>query len=812
MRELPRKHARMRFPTRWSAGAKVWSDVVERASFPGLDDECELPTRVIPPVIHQFNHVALLSGSALPLPGVTDGLPPADEGEHFVATEPPFGPALSAWGPQRWTRRSWDLDKPLWGCQVTIEQAWEPLGLTIGEPVGAIALAPGEEIDIKIFSWQRTSTSHDLETTDLVDRQVSTQLTTHDSHQVVDRVERTFNWKLSGNLARNVGAAAGRSWSIGGEVSGSTVRFLEKQFQHTRDLTKHVAEQIRSERKVKVSTSEEVGREETRQRRVTNRNPCHSVTYQFYEQLSHYKVRHAPSELTYVIVMPNPLPDVTVDWVSCHEGILRDNLLDSTMLDGFDSARLLCLESGDSPVAKAVKRLAGQLHKRGSVPAGSVKVQFAIDGTIALLLGPASAFKRIVQFITGGGGSGLRPDILDVLGKEPSIEALRGFFAALAANPSVIGLTAGVVLAARYYQKSEVAESVADALGFAVSVLASEGVRGDTPAKADAEDVEIDDAGGSGGSGEAARRRALANFARLRCHIEDNLLHYMRAIWLAEDPAKRHARFAAATIAGQAFWDLAENQLLGFHLNASIFPVRLGAELEDALADLIKVDELMSIPDLPAPAGVAGVLSTLPSEVKRWKTAVHLAGASVQRDRGASPRLLEQAMERASLKARAAMLDHADGPEREFKEAETTLKLAPGELEHLRRVGSLTPSEAALVAHADKVARTYEHPHVAADALQAHLKGLVTIGRWIKTAPSVEDFIASLPTAGVRVEAMVGHCSGCSDTAEREIEARTKTLELEVERQQKRLDANALTLDPPAPVGLNVNLTKPPTP
>ncbi|MCC6994743.1 MAG: hypothetical protein IT370_09055 [Deltaproteobacteria bacterium] len=695
------------------------------------------------------------------------------------------------------------MSRPEWGLLLTVEQAWESLGTTLGEPVGAVTLAPGEDLDVQVFGWHRSRTNVESEQTEIVDRQTTTQLTTHDSYQVNRRIESEFHWGVSGESSKAAGAAGATSSALSFNAGGSVKNTVERQLNHTRDLTVRVAEQMRTERKVRIATTEEVGREERRQQRLKNPNRCHSVTFQFYEQLNHHLVRHAPAELTWVVLIPNELPALTAAWVTCHEKLLREHLLDDSMADGIHAARRIASQGSSVQLEVAANLLLRTFTARITpLPSGGgASVVDLVGQTLGLGL---KALGSIFGF-GGSGGGAPPPNLLRALRIPNTHAAVRGFLVAQAEHPTVEGLAVAGALVARHYVDETAPESVTSALAYLASVLASAGLRSVPGENAEADAL----AAGAGEREEqelAAHAEARAAFARLVCHLEDNLLHYMRAIWRAEDPARRWTRFGSQTLGGEAFWELVENRLLGFHLNASVFPVRLGAELEARLNQLVAVDELAALPEVPAPAGLATYKGGIQAWAKRsrGKLAAGIA-THIEAQIPAAQELVSRAVERA-------LANHAGGEP--FAMAKDVLAKAQGQLEHLRP--KLTAGQQATASAVEAALGAAERTTIAEPALRAHLSELVFAARALSSglAP-VEDLYVTLPSGGAHVEPLRGQCSGCGPLEEREAEAQAGLLEsrrraadADADRRRRRVDSGDLAPEPDA-APLRVEIEKP---
>ena len=473
------------------------------------------------------------------------------------------------------------------------------------------------------------------------------------------------------------------------------------------------------------------------------------------------------------------------------------------MADGIHAARRIASQGSSVQLEVAANLLLKTFTARSTpLPSGGgASVVDLVGQTLGLGL---KALGSIFGF-GGSGGGAPPPNLLRALRIPNTHAAVRGFLVAQAEHPTVEGLAVAGALVARHYVDETAPESVTSALAYLASVLASAGLRSVPGENAEADAL----AAGAGEREEqelAAHAEARAAFARLVCHLEDNLLHYMRAIWRAEDPARRWTRFGSQTLGGEAFWELVENRLLGFHLNASVFPVRLGAELEARLNQLVAVDELAALPDVPAPAGLATYKGGIQAWAKRSRSKLTAGLAThIEAQIPAAQELLSRAVERA-------LANHAGGEP--FAVAKDVLAKAQGQLEHLRP--KLTAGQQASASAVDAALGAAERTTIAEPALRAHLSELVFAARALSRglAP-VEDLYVTLPSGGAHVEPLRGQCSGCGPLEEREaeaqaglIESRRRAADADADRRRRRVDSGDLAPEPDA-AALRVEIEKP---
>ncbi len=810
----------MRIPRSWSDGGPVWDGIRAKSRFPGMDGACEPSVLAPSPVVHRFPQVVLLDDAPVPvvgagawnvasvrdhrdgassdagrkgflgfleelLDGVRDALPAADD-----ATT--------------WTQRPWQVDRPIWGIRVVTEQAWQSLGVTVGEPAGAISLAPGEQREVQIFTWHRTRRSLDEESADIVDRQSETSLTTHESYQVAKRFHRELNWGFDAELG--IGEGEG---SIGTSSSASLIEDVERQYRRSRDATRKLTEHMRSERRVRVSSGEERGIEAREVRKISNPNPCHSVAHQLYEELQHFLVQQAPAEVEYVLAVPNPLPEITAEWVAGHEGVLRDVLRDPSLANGFDAAEELASGTDADVLVAALQRLKAAFRP---LPPPQPDDRNGLDILGDALSGFGDVVTTFIDSLTGkkdDEGNGPTIDPLLLLGDPPTTAALEGLMDGALDAPSVRALAAVIVGIVRYHAGRTPGRKLQEAIGYSASVLVGANATESSSAGLQ-EFVEAEDVAAARAAAGTQLRRARAAFARLKGHIEENLLHYMRAIWQAEDPAQRFARLASFSLGHKPLWSLIENRVLGFHLNATLFPIRLGPELRGQLP-------LPNDATPPLAEGITGYAAKAPEAAKLMQSRLEdrVAVLRETRTERVAASALQQAVRRARLMVQVDEWRSPDeGATRRSIGPSSILATAAKEAERISATLAFTSLESKVLEQIQGTIVGALDVRVDRGVASQHVRLLSAVVAWAQKQAPIET-IVSLPTGGVRVESLPGKCSACSEIAHREHEARIGTAEAErdvrvadAERRRRRLEAGELAADPAASIPLTVEIKK----
>jgi len=846
----------MRFTPPWSPDPESWRANGGAASNPGLDPECARPTQSRPPVVHRFHDLFLLSRGPIELPAA---LPP---GTHRVvpdangATAPPppwVGPAGTA------VSRPWTESRLRWGVFAGYEQAWLWQGTSLGELIESISLTPLEKLEIQVYTWDRSKSSRDFESTDLVDQKSETSLTMHASAQVVRRMEQETHWNLGVNVGFSSGVTAGLEVGVG----GSSGNLMEKRREQTQDVTSRTARQVRAERRVAISTVRESGIEQRRTRMLRNKSATRTVTFNFYETLSHYRVEIAPVEATWVVAIPNALPVITPAWIACHEGILREMLLDGTQVLAFDAVRRLARRFPTDLVQDAVQRLhSAFVAQPMSIPApphpwrtGPVRPepQPVAQRTPDERPSPVEAFARTLAAILTAGLSELIHDAVaagasaEGGAERQSFSFIESYLRGVIATPSVPGLVAAMKLVSDwylpfvqgsttfFYRLSADAEA---ALGNAYAVLVQ--ATGEFPPELQMPEGATEETQTAAREAWLAWRRdrdaMLAQtvadtsaYETLRCHLEEHLLHYMRAIWLREDPGQRLARLSRELLAGVGeaplVAHLVEQPLLGFHLNCSVFPVRLGSQLDDALRAAVSGHAIGGdMPGAEGPEMFATSLVTHAGE-ERSRISKRFRALAERRLREDGQRMLDAAVREAVLEAVTCKPSHAPGDAPGKEGTPTRLSLDPDVLPDVlsmarervvvrlaaaREQGAyLSDAEAQAQRDVDgrlaQLGATQVDPAASAENVQQVVDG----GRHAERVRREADYkpiIVTLPDGGYYCEPVLGSCAAVDELRGRALEARVAQAEAtardahaQADRHERRIAAGNLEADPPAP-------------
>jgi hypothetical protein len=230
------------------------------------------------------------------------------------------------------------------------KQAWRFRGLSRGNLLSSIALAPREERVIRMYSWERRSKALEQSTETETDMQQDYTSTTRDTDDVLR--EMTSNQKFNSQIGADFEASYSpgvASIKVGLEANMANEFGLQ---QVTKSSTQHLTEtvhrasaRVRTRRITKITESTESVSGEDVVRRIVNHNECRTMTLDYFEQLAHYTIttRFERERLRVVVMIDNPMRTTafTNMTLRTNETALRQALLNPELGDAFAAARLL---------------------------------------------------------------------------------------------------------------------------------------------------------------------------------------------------------------------------------------------------------------------------------------------------------------------------------------------------------------------------------------------------------------------------------------------------------------------------------------
>lgn len=240
------------------------------------------------------------------------------------------------------------------GLQVAVflpwRQTWTFHGLSRGALLSTIALAPLESRRIRTFSWERKTRS--LEQSSETDTSLSQEFTstTRDTEDVFR--EMTSSQHFAAQLHADVNASystgvASVNASAGGNLSNDTAlqQVARSTTQHMTEAVHRASAQVRTQRITRITEAEETVSSNEVISTIRNANESRTLTFNFFEQLAHYRIdtEFLREHVQIVAMVPNPLgsTEFTSLTVRTNEAILQEALLNPELSDAFAAARLL---------------------------------------------------------------------------------------------------------------------------------------------------------------------------------------------------------------------------------------------------------------------------------------------------------------------------------------------------------------------------------------------------------------------------------------------------------------------------------------
>jgi hypothetical protein len=389
------------------------------------------------------------------------------------------------------------------GLFVSYRQRWEPRGHQAGALVKTVTLAPREERTYTTrTTFKRSSSSVQATNLERSDR-TETQDTYRSAADLVAATKSSLGFEVTNEGSVGIGELFSADGSA--RLTQTTEQSSQETRQFVREGVRRAAQEARSSMRTEVTTTEssEVFTEESG--KIVNPNEELPVTYLFYELQRRFRVSERIHRAMPVVMVARavPRPDqITRAWLFAHGWILRRALLDEQFAAPLSyllhdaagvEARLGQLRQHRDGLRRLVDALTGEVETRSRDAASRYG---ALGRAIDLRLTATSADGNdgIVERAVGA-----------VMGSDNSVEVAR----------------LREQMARDAYEQALRAESDArDRLSQASSSL-EVATREHTEAVARFRDQEL-------------------AVKRLRVHVKGRILHYMRAIWNAEDRDQRY--------------------------------------------------------------------------------------------------------------------------------------------------------------------------------------------------------------------------------------------------------------------------------
>ncbi len=237
---------------------------------------------------------------------------------------------------------------PAVGAILTFSQSWFAHGVTLGNLLHSVALAPGESTRIAVMDWaRRTSASGQeniSESEKLTNASTHTRAISEVQDAVANEVQSGFS-KSSGSSTTSAGGGGfGLSLgplTLGGSGSSGTTTTNAESFtssagsrnlsasmnQRISDSTQQAASSVRERRASIVKEVSESEHQTVSSRIIANYNHMHALTVQYYEVIEIYRMNVQLQQVERCLFIPMKLIHFTDEIVERYRGVLADAAL-----------------------------------------------------------------------------------------------------------------------------------------------------------------------------------------------------------------------------------------------------------------------------------------------------------------------------------------------------------------------------------------------------------------------------------------------------------------------------------------------------
>ena len=220
------------------------------------------------------------------------------------------------------------FDAPAVGARLTFEQSWFAHGVTLGNLLHSVALAPGESTRVAVVDWSRqtratgtetigetealtATTSHNRSISEIQDA-VATEVQSGFSHTESTATTKSggggFGFSM-GPVSIGASGGAGKTTTSADSFSTSTgSRDLSASMsQQVMDATHQAASSVRNRRATIVKEVSETEHESVSTRILANYNHMHALTVQYFEVIEVYRVTTGLHEAERCLFVPMKL-------------------------------------------------------------------------------------------------------------------------------------------------------------------------------------------------------------------------------------------------------------------------------------------------------------------------------------------------------------------------------------------------------------------------------------------------------------------------------------------------------------------------
>lgn len=503
-------------------------------------------------------------------------------------------------------------DHPHLALHAIYDQLWEPVGYSRGELLNTISLAPGEQLTLEMHFWDKATFKSEEEIQKEQEFRTSEKLSQRDTfttaHEVSRKENSNMNFSLTVPIAEvpiNFGGA-----SITTDVTTNVKNASEK----IRDRSTEASQTLKLNRKQRIEISREIGREEKQTRKIENTNRCHTLNCHYFEVMSNYILTTKLSSIQPCVLLQIPKFEITPKWVSCHAHILKEVMIDKSFLHGFDAADVLEVNSTLQAMRQRQRRSLDEMTdeeiKEDLTPiidAYTILYEAAKRiNDVAKVLEPQNLSPNMFGAIMYGY---VEPDDFPRLLYIGSLtqrvrNTLREVWAYSHVSRYAMEILYRNINSTEFFptprfptigfdvrdvQISEYTVQTLQAWGIGRYSPKDEGlytainnayekITGNLITSTEETDSQVDS--------NLEIAKATVSYERLKCHIEDNILHYSQAILLREDRNQRFLRLQSYGLISR----IIKNEIVGFLGDKAAYPIYNWEDVKHLL-DMDKIEQ-----------------------------------------------------------------------------------------------------------------------------------------------------------------------------------------------------------------------------
>jgi len=234
---------------------------------------------------------------------------------------------------------------PAVGAILTFAQSWFAQGVTLGNLLHSVALAPGESTRIAVMDWARRTTAtgqeNIAETEQLTNTSMHNRAISEVQSAVATEVQTGFSKSSGSSTTSAVGGGLGLSLgplTLGGSGSSGTTSSNAESFtssagsrnlsasmnQRISDSTQQAASSVRERRASIVKEVSESEHQTASSRILANYNHMHALTVQYYEVIEIYRTTVKLQQAERCLFIPMKLISFTDAIIERYRGVLTD--------------------------------------------------------------------------------------------------------------------------------------------------------------------------------------------------------------------------------------------------------------------------------------------------------------------------------------------------------------------------------------------------------------------------------------------------------------------------------------------------------